>query len=383
MKNLIRKAGALFCGKTIYIHIAGTNGKTSVTRFLSAALTRFGYRTGAYTSPHIEDIRERICVDGEKISKRDFLKYFFKVRTMKIKLSFFEYLTAIALLYFRDKELDFAILESGMGGKLDATNIVDSQIVVITDIGRDHENFLGRGLKNISAHKAGVIKQKASLIISEENRGCEYVLKHARRKNAEIFHPGKITGARNLPLYQRENIALVEKALSVLKNKFGFSGINLNAFRRVAGKVALPGRFEKLQVAGRTIILDGAHNLAAAQKFLKSVEKPQKGKIVCLFSMMSDKDYKSVLRKAITQSGAVFVTEVSSSRTLKVEFVRERFRDKKIRFEKSLKKAFQKTLRYAGKNDLILVFGSLYLVAEVKAILNGRKILFPEEMPQR
>ncbi len=269
------------------IHVAGTNGKGAVCLMLARALKESGFKTGLYTSPHVYDIRERIEINGIKITKKTFADCVKKVLEKETcKLKYFEILTLCAFLYFKQKGVDYAVIECGIGGKKDCTNIVSPVLSVITSVDKDHQNILGKTLGKIAAQKAGIIKKNVPVVCGPmAAQAARVARKAARAKGAQqIFIPKAQTAAaqnKNIVLACARRLGLPQAAC-------------LRGFRYAA----LPCRFEIKKCGGKVFILDGAHNPAAVKEFIKAYKKSAyfSKAAVLIYAASKDKDYKTCAR---------------------------------------------------------------------------------------
>ena len=365
------------------VHVAGSNGKTSVSMLLARALTAAGYRTGLYISPHVTEVRERITVDGARISRREFLRLFHRVHSFGADLSFFEFMTAMAFLYFAERKVKIAVIEAGLGGALDATNVIDPAVAVITSVSREHENILGRGLKNIARHKAGVIK-KGCIAVANAGRGALAVIaRRAGAVGAELSRPGasgRGDGGRLKAEYQRENFETASRAAAALEKR-GFH-IPRRALAAAAGNFRPPARFEVSRARGRTVIFDGAHNPAALEAFLASALAFRKGvKLICVAGAMRDKDLKGMAALLGARADFTIFTRPSSYRAAAPKvFAGYMGARGKFGIAEEPAKAFGTALVLAGPRDIVAVCGSFYLVSDIKAAFKGGRAVFPREM---
>lgn len=304
------------------IHVAGTNGKGSVSAITEAILNQAGYKTGLYTSPHFFEYRERIRVNSQIISRSEFCRFFLKAlkaaqkieKETKGKIFFteFELLTAAAFLVFAEKKVTLAVLEVGLGGRLDATSLCQPVVSVITRIGFDHREFLGNTLKKIAGEKAGIIKKNVPVAVIRDTKTNPVIRKIARAKNAPVF----IVSAAEEKLaekywsylslggaFQKENLTLVFKILALLK-KQGFK-IPVAAWRLGLKKVFWPGRFQILK-RNPTFVLDGGHNPQAARALVKALKQRFPGrKIIFVVGILKRKDFRGIL-KELTKIAEVF-----------------------------------------------------------------------------
>ena len=387
------------------VHVAGTNGKGSVAAMIAGALSSSGHCTGLYLSPHINTPRERISLDGENISGKDFFRLFNLVKSYGFKLSYFEYLTVIAFLWFREKGARLAVVEAGLGGKLDATNVFRKSLAVITNISLEHAAALGGSLKSIAAHKAGIIKAGGAAVTSASGTALAVIRRRAASagsrlsiagadkrfyaEGADIFYRA---GPRSHPLnlalkgaYQLSNAALAMKALEILKD----TGFRIPLKKAAVGLAAarLQGRFEKIKHAGQEIIFDGAHNPAAISALFASLRAAGILPPVTLAAIMSDKDAAGIIRVITEGSRAVVFSGVNSPRARRpAELARiARPPGAGIYFKDNSVRAFKLALSLARKCGVpLLVTGSFYLAAEIKAALKKTApLVFPGELAAR
>jgi dihydrofolate synthase / folylpolyglutamate synthase len=382
------------------VHVAGTVGKGSVCHMLDAALNAAGFKSGLYTSPHLNDIRERIRVCGKMISKQDFADAVSKVSEAVCEeydtFTYFEVLTAAAFEIFEQKKIDIAIVETGLGGRLDATNAVDSTISVITPIGWDHQHILGNRLSDIAFEKAGIIKPGTVTVTAPQRPSAMKVIKDtcdANRTKLVVANPCekmKSAGGGNnfivtmkggdpfafqLPLageFQKINLATVICTIEELNHK-GFK-IGTEDVRRGIETMVLPGRMEAVESAknGLTYILDGAHNRTAAKSLSAHIAKNSNGKrIIMIVGMMRDKDCDSVMKELNAISSTIIICGLPLDRAWTADDL-ARFAKKyfsRIIKAESMNEALKASEKIANKKDIVYVTGSLYAVAEARASL--------------
>jgi dihydrofolate synthase/folylpolyglutamate synthase len=385
------------------VHIAGTNGKGSTAMMIANIIESAGYKTGLYISPHLISINERISVNSRNISAERLEELGNKYYELSKKhgLTFFEFITAITFVYFAEKKVEVAVLETGLGGRFDATNVIEKPLLsIITAIDLDHTKILGKTIPLIAKEKAGIIKYKCNVISGAENKNAALVVRNAAKNNKsdlwEIDRDFKYkyieTDWKNktqviaysglgrviklyVPLlgqYQRKNSALAAAAAQMLKR----SGLLIPETAIVKGitNSRWPGRFDvrSVIISGRrkTVILDGAHNPQAMDSFVSSFKEScwaDKSKDV-IFGALKDKDYVSVAKEVLDLGGRLIVTPVKSKRTLNRTELLKVFRtiDRNGRFvaADSLVDALKKT-----EADLVVITGSLYLVGEALKIL--------------
>ena len=404
------------CKDTKVIHVAGTNGKGSVCAYLQSVLMTAGYRTGLFISPHLVDIRERIRVDGEWIAEEDFVEVFRQVREAcpedkgekadqdgggsdgGYHPSYFEYLYFMAMLYFEKKRPDFVILETGLGGRLDATNSFERPCIsIITEIGLDHTEYLGETLEQIAGEKAGIVKKGIPLVYFAKNKIISDVMeKSAKKANSRAFSvkPAEIClkncdekgidfsyhsgyykySAFHLStraLYQRENAALCIRALSVL-GELGAVNVSEKDLRRGLEKARWEGRMEELLPG---VYVDGAHNPDGIEAFLESVraDGAKKGRML-LYSSLAEKACGEMIRM-ITDAGLfeeIVVTKIESPRAAMPQELAELFGKKAVVTEE-VKEAFDYCLHRRRAGEKVYITGSLYLTGQIKALAEGSK----------
>ncbi len=382
------------------IHIAGTKGKGSVAAMIAQVLSASGYRTGLYTSPHFHTLRERISIDGSLIPKAEFatamdeIKPFtesMKQDTSFRQLTYFEVLTALTFVYFQKKRVDFQVLEVGLGGRLDATNVVANPAVcVITPISLDHTQLLGNTLDEIAREKAGIIKSGCWAVISPQPLEAAVVIAQiCREREAKAVQVGKdVTwrkvstdlqsqsleiGGRtrsyqvSIPLlgdFQLENAATTVAALEILSSD-GFD-ISAASIGQGLAKVRWPGRFQILRQRP-TVVIDGAHNVASMRRLVDNIKAYFPGKrILLVFGTSCDKDIPGIINELASLSPQVIVTQASHSRAAPLAALATEFSKRGIEPEtrRTITEAISRALSSASKTDVVCVTGSLFVVAE-------------------
>jgi dihydrofolate synthase/folylpolyglutamate synthase len=381
------------------IHIAGTKGKGSVAVMIARVLSSSGYKTGLYTSPHLHTLRERINVGGSLISEADFAAAMAEVKpfieSMKQdasfrQLTYFEALTALAFAYFQKKRLDFQVLEAGLGGRLDATNVAGPVVCIITPISLDHTQILGNSLAEIAREKAGIIKSGCWVVLSPQPKEVASVISDiCREKEAKVVQVGKdvtwhkiggdlhhqslvIEGRTgkyqvSIPLlgdYQLENAAVAVAALEILAS----AGFNISAADIAQGlaRVNWPGRFQILQQSP-TVLVDGAHNVASMKGLVNNIKSYFAHKrIFLVFGTSCDKDIPGIVNELVPLSPQVIVTRTAHSRAAPLSNLIAEFSKRGIESEtgETVTEAISRALSLADRRDIICVTGSLYVVAE-------------------
>jgi len=391
-------------------HLAGTNGKGSTAAMLESILRSGGLRTGLYTSPHLERINERIRIDGENISDQDFAAAWSRVHSSIESLlasgrltahpTFFECVTAIAFLAFAQHQVDFAIYEVGLGGRLDATNIVEPEVAVITPIDFDHENFLGHSIEEIAAEKAGVIKSGAWVVSASERREARAVI--ARRctemdarlvevdatahienvRSADGFYRAvaafphsrkQLALAPSLPgRFQLRNALTAAIAARLLAER-GFPVADA-AIERGIATANWPGRLERLATQP-DLYLDGAHNPAGARELLKFWKENYEGRrIFLVYGAMRDKAVDEISSLLFPHATAVVLTEPHHPRAISAPLLAEMTSHdaKDTIVVRDPGEALETALERAGAQDAVFATGSLYLVGELRSYWSKR-----------
>jgi len=383
------------------VHIAGTNGKGSTSAMIAAVLQAAGYRTGLYTSPHLLQFNERIRINGRMISDADLVRYteFFRPKIDATRATFFEATTAIAFKYFADNKVDVAVVETGMGGRLDATNVLVPEVSVITSISKDHTQHLGNSLTRIAIEKGGIIKRGRGCVVGAMSQRPLQELKNiARQRGSELIttenlhaawedsgHSGigsisMSTAASSFsdlrtPLlgrYQLENIKVAVTALEYLRSRE--ITIPNVAVRRGIEEVhrltGIRGRFEILRERP-LVILDVGHNPSAVAATIGSLAAFSYRKLVLVFGVMKDKDFRSMIRKLASLKPIVFAVQPQIERALSPEVIAEEFRKLKCRARScnDVGEGIRLAMRTQTKDDLLLVCGSHYVAGEALVAL--------------
>jgi len=379
--------------KFLSIHIAGTNGKGSVASMLNSVFIECGYITGLYTSPHILDFRERIRVNGTKIPPRyiiDFINKNYEI-IEKINPSFFEITTALAFDYFAHKNIDIAIIETGMGGRLDSTNILSPLVSVITSISKDHSEYLGDTIREITNEKAGIIKHKIPCVIGELPDLSEKIISEKCKKeksdlitsksykiNIKNINENGITfncklndkeiQNINLPIigkYQIKNIKTVFSVLDLLRPKLRISKKSIiDGFDKIQINSGFGYRFQQISKSPN-IFVDVSHNLEAIKNLKENLGILKYKKLIIIFGMMADKDYRKCLNLIESLDAFIIATQPDYKRALPAEKIFEVLNNKNKAIVKSnLKDAREFAIKKYKNGDLILVIGSFFLVNE-------------------
>jgi len=354
-----------------FFHVAGTNGKGSVSNMLASVLQEHGYKTGLFTSPHLNDFRERIRINGALISENfvvDFVTRY-KDQWKDINPSFFEITTAMAFAAFNQTNCDICVIETGLGGRLDSTNVIEPEISIITNIGLDHTAFLGDTLEEIAFEKAGIIKKNTPVVIGEWNEKTLPVFeKVVAEKNAELILAKKVNGYQTDlgGTFQQINISTVITAIEILnKSGWNFKSEKIKmGLMQVQKNTGFKGRFQILQ-HNPTVLIDAAHNEAGVKVLFDEITKLQFEKLHLIYGAANDKDLQTIF-KLFPQNAHYYFSEFDSKRTTKVD----EFQKLATAFELEADffgesgDAIAVAYEAADENDLIVIFGSFYLVQE-------------------
>ena len=356
------------------VHIGGTNGKGSTSSLIASVLQQAGYKVGLYTSPHLLDFRERIRINGEEISKEfvvDFIennKSFLEAN----RLSFFEMTVGMAFQYFSHQKVDVAIIEVGLGGRLDSTNIITPLLSVITNIGWDHMNLLGNTLEEIAFEKAGIIKENIPVVIGEFTNETRKVFeKEAKLKNAPIYFASTIDDIPELDSdlkgnYQVHNKKTAYQALQLLKNHFSIADDNvIKGFLSVEKNTGLKGRWTVLSEKP-LIVADTAHNKNGLEIVMTQVRQQKFDKLFMVFGVVNDKDIDSIL-PYLPKNAEYFVAKPNVPRGLEAVILKDKLTANGFNATafNSIPEAFQYAKKQATTNDMIYIGGSTFVVAEL------------------
>jgi dihydrofolate synthase / folylpolyglutamate synthase len=377
------------------IHIGGTNGKGSTSHVLAAALHEAGYKVGLYTSPHYKDFRERIKINGLYISKKYITDFVTKYQQLfqDIQPSFFEMTVALAFDYFASQKVDIAVIEVGLGGRLDSTNVIMPELSVITNISFDHMNMLGDTLPKIAFEKAGIIKQNIPVVIGERQAESEavflakademnapitfadaiYSIDNQQdgfayaKKNGEPYGKFSLDGGLGLGAYQAKNLATVLAAADIL-NELGWTLQKEHiesALQDLYGKISFMGRWQKLS-ENPLIIADSGHNEAGVNHAVAQLNTLNYKRLHLVTGFVNDKDVSKILSLYPTHATYYFA-KANIPRGLDASILQAQAKEKGLhgRSYSSVKNAFKAAKRNAAADDLILVLGSIFVVAEV------------------
>ncbi len=388
----------------ISIHIAGTNGKGSVSHMLASVLQSAGYKTGLYTSPHLVDFRERIRVNGKMIDK-DFITAFVndnKSLIREMNPSFFEMTVALAFLFFRHEKVDVAVIETGMGGRLDSTNIIRPEVSVITNIGYDHMQFLGDTLEKIAGEKAGIIKEKVPVVIGESAEMTDKVFSDkAAEMNAGIYFADKRYAAQKInepgngqlynilknnktfidALYtdltgdfQAMNIVTVFQVIEILKDKMNITTESLTkGLGSVKSVTGLMGRWEVIR-RGPLVICDTGHNYDGLKHTIAQLLRINSKTLHIIIGFVSDKDISGIL-SLFPARARYYFTRADIPRAMDQEMLMKKAADYSLKGDSygTVYQAYLSALGYASEEDLIFIGGSTFIVADLLLSISDDK----------
>lgn len=366
------------------IHVTGTNGKGSTSYYLSNLLQKAGQKTGLFVSPYIYEFNERIQLNGKNISNNDLIKTANEIETAieilkkddpNFSLVTFEYEVALAFQFFAQENCDYAVIEVGIGGEHDKTNVIIPEVSVITTIGLDHEKIIGPTLKDIAEEKSGVIKSNKPVVLGNVPQNVlEILLNKAQSENSKSFLLGRdfqikimpdvieYQDSKNLynfalrPLVEAYDIGVAVQAIQLLQ-----LDLDRKKIEEAINETRIPGRYDVIQTSPE-IIVDGAHNLQAMENLLNLVRKKKKGQIYVLLGMMKDKDLGPVIK--LFKDEKVTLTRIDYPRAARLEdFPKEA--QKEFEYKENFEEAYTSLKNKLQADDMLLVTGSFYLVGAV------------------
>lgn len=353
-----------------YIHVAGSKGKGSVCSLISAYLNEAGFKVGLYTSPHIVDVRERIVLEGEMISHEDFvllvewLKRALDDVDGKYSLTYFELLTVIALKFFVDSKVDYAVLEVGLGGRLDATNIVRPNLTVLTRIELEHLGVLGSNLEEILDEKLGIVKNGVPLVVGVQKSETRMLIDEKLKGKPDLYFVEGETGSA-----WADNGRLVFMALRVL-----LGNVDYDVFDKVYDSLHLLGRFDTRLIDGKKVIFDMAHTVASMNNLVESLKdlRPSGTEFVFLFSMLKGKDLKGVFAVIAPMAARIVFCSCHPERGMSGAELAEKFEgfaDANLKLvvevEENANLAYSDLLKDLKKDQVLVVTGSHFLIGEI------------------
>lgn len=385
------------------IHVTGTNGKGSTCSMLSSILTTSGIKTGLYISPHLVSYTERIQIDGKSISEEDFADCISAVKTFVDKMvedgeespTQFEVITAAAFLYFAINQVEYAVIEVGLGGLLDSTNVVKPEVSIITNVTFEHAHLCGGTLEGIAEHKAGIIKEGVPVVTAATGVPLDIISQTAEEKNADIFVANNDFGSTYLTFrepyqelkfasellglnfsyklkllgdHQIENSSLAIMTANILGNND--ERINRETILDGLALAKWPARFEVFDFAGQVCIVDGAHNPAGMMALRRNLDKyyPDKQRVI-LLGILKDKDIDTMLVDLLRDDDEIIITTPNSERKASPEYIASKIQNHRVETFANMREALTLARQWAGVDKLLCITGSLYLTGELRNIL--------------
>tara|TARA_B100000900_G_scaffold66941_1_gene52138 strand:- start:104 stop:1303 length:1200 start_codon:yes stop_codon:yes gene_type:complete len=350
------------------IHVGGTNGKGSTSHIIKSILISAGYKVGLYTSPHLKDFRERISINNQLIEKKyvvDFVKNNNKIFE-ELNMSFFEMTVALAFDYFAEKKVDIAVIEVGLGGRLDSTNIIIPEISIITNISLDHTNLLGDKIEDIAKEKAGIIKPSVPIIVGRYQEKTKKIFYQTAKKNkSKLIYSKILFQYSNFTDYQEENINTSICAIKELKKigwKISKKQIN-KGIDTAMNKNPIKGRWQVLSSKPK-IICDTAHNYDGFKKVLIEINKVKFESLHFVLGMVNDKKIDDILN-ILPKKATYYFCKAKIERGIDEKLLAKKAQNLNGKTYDSVKKALDHAKKNAKKNDLIFVGGSTFTVAEI------------------
>ena len=358
--------------KTKTIHVAGTNGKGSTCSFIASILTEKSEKVGLFTSPHIYDFKERIRINGATISEEEVVSFCHQLKEIELPFqpSFFEITFAMAMHHFARNNCTYAIIETGLGGRLDATNVITPLLSIITNISLDHQNFLGNTIAAIAVEKAGIIKNKVPVFIAEESPITkEIFIDAANVKNTQVtfLTPSQKT-YQNLASYQQTNLQTALQAIAIIEIHPTEQEIT-SAIKKLYQNTGLFGRFQEINSSPR-IIIDASHNEGGIKILLKELQDTPNEKLKFIVGSSGDKDLKKLISNLPTASElnlCVFKNERSTTYNELSKLAAENNAVKKV--YKEINQALNEIVSYTLPNETIVICGSFFLLSDIKLSL--------------
>ena len=342
------------------IHVAGTNGKGSVCNMIYNIYKKNGYKVGLFTSPHLEDFRERIVINDEWITKDYLIQFYNHYQTLflKIKPSFFEWTTALAFSYFKKAKTEINIIETGLGGRLDSTNIIRPELAVITSIGMDHENILGNNLKEIAKEKAGIIKENTPTLLGPEIEEFDIFESICKEKKSPLHITENIDLEKynDLAKFHIKNWETAKKAVNIVTK-------DLVIKDQPKEYISIKGRWQVLGNKPRTI-LDIGHNKQGMNEIKKQLFHERFHQLHIVLGFSKDKKIKEIL-PLIPKADYFYLTKSKNERSLDPDILHNLLKKKNSSVYFEFKEAFLKAKNRANENDLVLITGSAFLVSDI------------------
>ena len=351
------------------VHVAGTNGKGSTCSFLASLLTESNQKVGLFTSPHIFDFRERIRIDGVMITQTEVLEYIEDIQALQLnfKPSFFEITFVLAVKHFLDQGCDYCIFETGMGGRLDATNVLKPEATAITNISLDHTEFLGNTLESISTEKAGIIKVNTPLFIGKKEPHSFPIFESISEKKGAILHINKNQYPfKGLPEYQKENFNLALNLFEFVSKSKSHPNNVEKALQNLEQNTGYGKRMECI-AKNPTLYLDVSHNDEGIQRSVEYVKDQSKGRLFIIFGGAKDKKYSTQTFEVLNHAQTSFCL-FSNPRSKSKEDWKQatRFFEKEPPIFSSLNEAIERIRPLMAQEDTLLITGSFFLISDYK-----------------
>src|SRR3989344_4112243 len=354
------------------IHVAGTNGKGSVCAMVNTILQEAGYKVGLYTSPHLVDFKERFLINNKKISNSEVIRQVEILRPFaeEIKENFgqptyFEVTTAAAFNYFAEQNIDYAVIETGLGGRLDATNVINPLVSVITNIDYEHTEYLGNTLEKIAFEKAGIIKQNKPTLTAANEPALNVIKKICAERNSKLIVANKKYN-KKLNLrgeFQKINAGLAVRAVKELNPE-----IKADIIENALEKVDWPARLDLRKIKGKQILLDSAHHPACIRTIIPEFKNFDYKKLRAVVGILQDKDYATMLNQLNSIVDEYILANPKTDRAQTSEILSQ-YVNKNYKIIENTAEAVKEAINFSDKDDLILITGSMYVVGEAMKAL--------------
>ena len=345
------------------IHVAGTNGKGSVCNYLTNIYIDSGYRVGTFSSPHLIDFRERITINQNYIEKEFIVDFYhqYLAAFKEVSPSFFEWSTVLAFKYFENQKTEINIIETGLGGRLDSTNIIEPEIAIITTVGKDHQSILGNTLRDIAKEKAGIIKNGTPTLLGADIKKTKYIFEEiAQENNSKIFQADESKSKNfSLPSYQLNNWNTALKVIELLNNQFNIKPIENEPDKYLTIK----GRWQVLAKNPKTIA-DIGHNAQGMEAIKNQIAKEEYEHLHVILGFSRDKNIEAIISK-IPKADYYYLTQSKNERSLPAEEIKKMMNNVKTETFSHYSKAYEAVKKQAKQKDLVLITGSAFLVGDI------------------